>query len=136
MTTTIRQYAAPAALSAAALSAAVLIQAEAMWASTLWGRPGAFDDTDERLADLLGLGPGDGHDELTRCDVDDCRAWFWADEGATVQYESGRELAMCAEHAVADDPGARVYPGIGLEAAWRDEQDARDSQRASAGLAW
>lgn len=117
MTTTIRPYAAPAALPGA-----VLIQAEALWNA-------ATEDGDDRLADLLGLGPVDGHDGLTRCDVPDCGAWFWADEGATVQYESGRELTVCAEHAQADDPGARVYPGAGLESAWRDAEDAEISHR-------
>ncbi len=99
------------------LPGAVLIQAEALWTA-------ATEDADDRLADLLGLGQGDGHDELTRYDNPDCRARFWADEGASVQYESGRELTVCAAHAVADDPGARVYPGAGLESEWRAEEDA------------
>lgn len=97
-----RQFAAPDALPGS-----VLIQAEALWTV-------AAEDADDRLAALLGLGPGDGHDELTRCDNPDCRAWFWADEGASVHYESGTVLTVCAAHAMADDPGARVYLGRGL----------------------
>lgn len=89
--------------------------AEALWALTL----------DDRLADLLGLGSGDGHDELTRCEYGDCGAWHWADQGATLLYESGARLQVCAEHAVRDDPGARVYPGVGLEADLR-ERDLAD----------
>lgn len=99
------------------LPAVVLIQAEALWTATT-------EDADDALADLLGLGPGDGHDELTRCDNPDCRAWFWADEGASVHYESGTVLTVCAAHAIADDPGARVYPGVGLESEWRAAEDA------------
>lgn len=110
--TAYRPFAAPADVAPA-----VLIQAEALWSA-------ASDDTDDRLADLLGLGPGDGHDELTRCDNPDCRAWFWADAGANVHYESGTVLTVCAAHAVADDPGARVYPGVGLESEWRAAEDA------------
>lgn len=125
--TAIRTFANPAALPPV-----IVIQAEAMWAYTLHGAPGAFDDTDERLADLLGLGPGDGHDELTRCEYDRCNAWFWADEGGTVAYNSGRQMQMCAAHAVPDDPGARVYPGVGLEAAWRDAEQAAISARIRA----
>lgn len=112
MATTVRPFRAPASLPSS-----VLIQAEALWNA-------ATEDGDDRLADLLGLGPVDGHDGLTRCDLPDCGAWFWADEGATVRYESGRELTACAEHAIADDPGARVFPGAGLETAWRDEHAA------------
>lgn len=121
----------------ASLAPAIVIQAEAMWASTLHDGPGASDGTDERLADFLGLGVDENHDELTRCDDTECRAWFWADEGGRVRYESGREMEMCAEHAVADDPGARVYPGIGLETDWRDAEQAAicDSIRRY-GRAW
>lgn len=127
--TATRTFAAPAALPGV-----IAIHAEAMWASTaaIPAQPpgdAAFVARIDALADLLGLGPGDGHGELTRCDVDDCNAWFWADEGATVHYESGTVLTVCAAHAVADDPGARVYPGAGLEAAWRDAQDAEMSHR-------
>lgn len=127
-----RTYAAPADLSPD-----IVIQAEAMWAVTLNGHPGAFDDIDERLADLLGLGPGDGHDELTRCDVEDCNAWFWADEGADVHYEDGAVLTVCPPHAQADDPGARVYPGAGLLAVWEAQRDAEMSARIRAtGRSW
>jgi|GEM_PF-5616032 len=100
----------------------VLIQAEALWAA-------ATDDADDRLADLLGLGPGDGHDELTRCQAPGCGAWLWADEGADLVYESGASLRMCEAHAVPDDPGCRVYPGVGLEARWREAEDAARSKR-------
>lgn len=100
--TVTRTFAVPAYLAAD-----VLAQAEALWNV-------ATGTADDALASLLGLGPGDGHDELTRCDVPGCDAWLWADEGATVRYESGRELTTCAEHAQADDPGARIYPGAGL----------------------
>jgi len=117
MATTVRPFRAPASLPGS-----VLIQAEALWNA-------ATEDGDDRLADLLGLGPIDGHDGLTRCDVPDCGAWFWADEGATVRYESGRELTACDEHAIADDPGARVFPGIGLLTTWMAERDAEISHR-------
>ena len=110
-------FAAPADLTPDTLA-----RAEALWDA-------ADETTDDALAALLGLSPGDGHDELTRCDVPDCRAWFWADCGATVAYETGRELTVCAAHAVADDPGARVYPGRGLAAAWQAERDAEDRRR-------
>lgn len=111
-----RAFAAPAELAPD-----VLERAEALWASTLQSADDVYvDATDRALAELLGLGDGDGHDELTRCDVDDCNAWFWADEGATVHYESGTVLTVCAAHAVADDPGARVYPGVDLAAALHD----------------
>lgn len=103
-----RAFAAPADLAPE-----VLTQAEALWNA-------ATEDADNRLAVLLELGPGDGHDELTRCEYDGCDAWLWADEGATVRYESGRELTTCANHAQADDPGARIYPGAALLAAWQD----------------
>lgn len=121
--TTTRTYAAPAALPGV-----ILIQAEAMWAAG----SGPFGSTDDRLAGMLGLGPGDGHDELTRCEYDRCAAWFWADEGAALVYESGTELTVCAAHAQADDPGARVYPGAGLAAAWEAQRDAKDSARIRA----
>lgn len=124
-TTAYRQFAAPDALAGVAL-----IQAEALWTA-------ATEHADDRLAGLLGLGPGDGHDELTRCDDQGCRAWFWADEGATVQYESGTELTVCAAHAVADDPGARVYPGHNLLTALQGERDAETSTRICAtGRPW
>ena len=121
----------PLAFSAPAdLTPDVLTRAEALWDANT----GTADDA---LAALLGLGPGDGHDELTRCDIPDCRAWFWADQGATVTYESGRELTVCAVHAVADDPGARVYPGAGLAAAWQAERDAEERRRIrTTGRAW
>lgn len=127
-----RTYAAPADLSPD-----VLTRAGALWSAQADGAPGAYDDTDEVLADLLGLGPGDGHDELTRCDVEDCNAWFWADEGADVYYEDGAVLTVCPQHAQADDPGARVYPGAGLLAVWEAQRDAEDSARIRAtGRAW
>ena len=96
--------------------------ADALWNATT-------EDADDALAALLGLGPGDGHDELTRCDVDGCDAWFWADCGATVAYESGRELTVCATHAVPDDPGARIYPGAALAADWQAQREADESRR-------
>lgn len=114
-TTGPRAFAAPADLTPDTLT-----RAEALW--------DAADETaDDALAALLGLDAGDGHDELTRCDV--CDAWFLADCGATVTYETGRELTACATHAVADDPGARVYPGAGLAAAWQAERDAEERRR-------
>lgn len=124
MTTT-----APLAFSAPAdLTPDVLTRAEALWDANT----GTADDA---LAALLGLGPGDGHDELTRCDV--CDAWLWADHGATVAYESGRELTVCAAHAVADDPGAWVYPGAALAATWQAQRDAGERRRIrTTGRAW
>ena len=115
-----RAFAAPADVAPD-----VLAQAEALWTTTLLDAaapldPAVCDAPDDALAVLLCLGPGDGHDELTRCDAAGCDAWFWADQGATVAYESGRELTVCAAHAQADDPGARIYPGAGLAAAWQD----------------
>jgi len=92
------------------LAPALLAHAESLWAA------GNLDtDTDDLLADLLGLGPGGGHDQLTRCEIDGCGAWHWADEGATYQGAS-RDLQVCAEHAVADDPDAVIYPGASLTA--------------------
>ena len=124
----VRTFAAPAALPGV-----IVIQAEAMWAVG----SGPFGNTDDRLADMLGLGPGDGHDELTRCEYDRCGAWLWADEGATLVYQSGTELTVCPQHAQADDPGARVYPGAGLLAVWEAQRDAEDSARMRAtGRAW
>lgn len=122
---------APAAFARpSALSAHVLAQAESLWAAET-------ATADDRLAALLGLGDGAGRDELTRCDVPDCDAWFWADCGATVRYESGRELTTCAAHAVPDDPGARIYPGAALEAAWRAANDAQVRGRIrTTGRAW
>lgn len=102
-------------------------------ADSLWNA--ATPAADDRLAALLGLGPGDRHDELTRCDV--CDAWLWADCGATVRYETGRELTACAAHAVPDDPGARVYPGAALAAAWQAANDAQVRGRIrTTGRAW
>lgn len=129
----VRTFAAPAALPGV-----IVTQAEAMWASTLQSADEVYvDATDRRLAQLLGLGDGDGHDELTRCEEPGCDAWHWADEGGTVAYNSGRQMQMCAAHAVPDDPGARVYPGRGLQAAWEAQRDAEDSARIRAtGRAW
>lgn len=91
----------------------------------------------KRLAVLLGLGPGDGHDELTRCEYDDCDAWHWADQGATLLYESGARLQVCAGHAVPDAPGARLYPGASLEADLRERDLADMSARIRAtGRPW
>lgn len=130
--TTPRAFAAPAGLSPA-----VLAQAEALWATMLNGAPDVDEDTDLRLAHLLGLDTGDGHDELTRCETPGCDAWHYADEGGTVAYNSGRRMQMCAKHAVPDDPGARVYPGAGLEAAWREAERAAISARIRAtGSSW
>lgn len=128
-----RAFAAPADLAPD-----VLAQAEALWASTLQSADEVYVDTaDRQLAALLGLDTGDGHDELTRCETPGCNAWHWADEGGTVRYESGAELDMCAVHAVPDDPGARVYPGAGLEAAWREAEQAAISERIRAtGRPW
>lgn len=122
---TTRTFADPAALPDV-----IVIQAEAMWASTLQSADEVYvDATDRRLAQLLGLGDGDGHDELTRCEYDRCNAWFWADEGATLVYQSGTELTVCPQHAQADDPGARVYPGAGLLAVWEAQRAAEESRR-------
>ena len=116
---------APLAFAAPAdLTPDTLARAHALWNTT---DDAAWLATTDALAALLGLGPGDGHDELTRCDV--CDAWFWADEGAVVAYESGRELTACAAHAVADDPGARVYPGAALAAAWQAERGGEERRR-------
>lgn len=126
MTTALRAFAAPADLELDELA-----HAETLWATTLHA------DTDDQLAAFLGLGPGDGHDELTRCEAPGCDAWHWADEGGTVAYNSGRQMQMCAAHAVPDDPGARVYPGAGLEAAWREAEQAAISERIRAtGRPW
>lgn len=133
---------APLAANPADLSPDVLAQAEALWASTDALSPVVLDDAaftgaEDRLAVLLGLDPGDGHDELTRCEAPGCDAWHWADNGATVVYASGRQMQMCAVHAVADDPGARVYPGAGLEAAWREREQAAISERIrTTGSSW
>ena len=57
----------PAQRAVLAVAAVRLTLAEALWASTLHGRPGWFgEDTDERIAVLLGLGTEDGHDEPQR----------------------------------------------------------------------
>lgn len=122
--TAYRPFVAPARLPLP-----VRLQAEALWASATHGTPGASFMTDDYLADLLGLGPGDGHDELTRCEYDRCGAWLWADEGAILAYASGTELTVCAAHAVPDDPGARVYPGAALEAAWRAAEGGEIGRR-------
>lgn len=132
MTAATRAFACPGDLDPSDLA-----QAEALWATMLHDGPGIADDTDLRLAELLGLDAGEGHDELTRCEAPGCDAWFWADEGGTVRYESGREMQMCAKHAVPDDPGARVYPGAGLEAAWREaEQSAISARIRATGSSW
>lgn len=137
MATTVRAFAAPADLSPA-----VRAEAEALWASTLATAPQPLSieecaAVDDRLAVLLGLGPGDGHDELTRCEAPGCDAWHYADEGATVVYESGTSLDVCAAHAQRDDPGARVCPGVGLDAAWRAAEQAEISARIRAtGSSW
>lgn len=128
-----RAFAAPADLPPD-----VLERAEALWASTLQSADDVYvDATDRALAELLGLGDGDGHDELTRCEAPGCDAWHWADEGGTVRYESGAEMQMCAVHAVPDDPGAKVYPGAALERAWREAEQAAISARIRAtGSSW
>jgi hypothetical protein len=119
----------PARLAAVAVLAVRTTLAEALWASTFHGAPGLFgEDTDDRLASFLGLGAGDGHDELTRCEVPGCGVFFWADEGAELVHESEHRLQVCAAHAFPDDPGCRLYPGVGLEARWRDERSARESE--------
>lgn len=100
----------------------LLTLAEAMWDAPPLLSMLYLDDHDDLLATLFGMDMDEDayHDELTRCSADGCGAWFWADDGATVLYESGKDLPMCDVHAVPDDPGARVYLGAGLEAAWRD----------------
>lgn len=119
-----RTFAAPAALPGV-----IAVQAEAMWTTANPLDDDAWQAICERLADMLGLGPGDGHDELTRCEYDRCGAWLWADEGATLVYQSGTELTVCPQHAQADDPGARVYPGAGLLAVWEAQRAAEGSAR-------
>jgi hypothetical protein len=122
----------------AEIPAPLLALAEAMWTATPYEEPRHslldIDDADDLLATLLGLDTTEDayHDELTRCQAEGCGAWFWADDGATVSYESGRDLTMCDEHAVADDPGARVYPGPRIEALWRDRDAAETSARIRA----
>lgn len=116
----------------AGLAEDVRVRAEALWDAVCAASQCDVDaalDIDEQLAALLGLGPGEGHDELTRCEYDRCDAWFWADEGATLQYADGAELQVCRDHAQADDPGARVYPGAALAADWQEQEAAASSHR-------
>jgi hypothetical protein len=121
------------------IPAPLLALAEAMWDAPPPLSMLHLDDHDDLLATLLGLDTAQDaqHDELTRCEADGCGAWFWADDGATVSYESGRELTMCDVHAVPDDPGARVYPGVGLDAVWRERDAAAAHRRMrETGSAW
>lgn len=108
-------------LAPVAVSPADLAPETRTLAESLWAQGNEDPANDDLLAALLGLGPGDGHDELTRCEHPGCDAWHYADCGAVVTYQSGRDLQMCPEHAVADDPGAVIYPGASLAAAWNNE---------------
>jgi hypothetical protein len=90
--------------------------AEAMWSSPPLGPLHEVDDTDELLAAVVGLTAEHGFEELLRCQHPDCDAWHWAAYGVRVVYQSGREKCFCADHANADEPGARIYPGAALSA--------------------
>lgn len=121
----------------AEIPAPLLAIAERMWDAPPLLSMLYLDDQDDLLATLLGLDLRDEHDELTRCEAPGCGAWFWADDGGDVWYQSGKALTMCDVHAVADDPGARVFPGPRLEAAWREQDAAQVRARIRAtGCAW
>ncbi len=100
----------------------LLALAEAIWAQPQPASLLELDDSEDLIATLLGLDLTGRHDPLTRCEIPGCGAFFWADEGAELVYESERRLWACAAHAHPDDPGCRLYPGVGLQARWSEEQ--------------
>lgn len=104
------------------LALPLLTLAEQIWASPDLETLRQVDDWDLLLATLLGLDADEDtyHDELTRCQSEGCGAWFWAEDGGTLQYESGADITVCAEHFVNDDPGMHCYPGVGLLAVLED----------------
>lgn len=105
---------------------ALLALAELIWAQPQPESLLELDDSEDLIATLFGLDLAGLHDPLARCTVPGCGAWFWGEDGAVLTYEdSGRSFEVCAGHAYPDDPGCRVYPGVGLEALWREERTAR-----------